>query len=103
MENVLERLKLGKSGIETTGFRLNNPETNVIHEVSGPELQPMNDFRQYPCVVCKKAIRRNVIKRNTYVSHRLPDNARPLNQGTRALMIHARLLVSVHLKQSLRG
>lgn len=59
MEELLEKLKKWKAGLETKGLRVNMSKTKVL--ISGPELNSLKDSGKFPCAVCRNGVGNNSI------------------------------------------
>ena len=61
LNELLEKLKTWKKGIEAKGLRANMTKTKLM--ISGPELNLLRDSGIYPCAVCRKGVGSNAIYR----------------------------------------
>ena len=60
MEELLEKLKIWKKGMEEKGLRVNMGKTKIM--VSGPQMDLLRKSGKYPCAVCLKGVRESSIK-----------------------------------------
>ena len=58
-EELLERLKLWKDGMESKGLRVNMKKTKIM--VSGRNLGTLKDSGRFPCAVCRSGVGSNSI------------------------------------------
>ncbi|XP_060771234.1 uncharacterized protein slc22a21 isoform X2 [Neoarius graeffei] len=59
LEELLERLRLWKIGLESKGLRVNMSKTKIL--MSGPNLNSLKDSGKHPCAVCRKGVGSNSI------------------------------------------
>ena len=59
LNELLEKLKTWKKGMEDKGLKANMTKTKLM--ISGPELDLLRDSGKYPCAVCRKGVGCNSI------------------------------------------
>ena len=59
LNELLEKLKTWKKGMEAKGLKANMTKTKLM--ISGPELNLLRDSGKYPCAVCRKGVGSNAI------------------------------------------